>query len=235
MFLSEKTMEYGTSCYMMRQFKDRTPRFIYITGADGTGKSTQAQLLIHHLEGLGIRCHHLWLRFPFFFSFPLLAYARWRGYSWHEVNEEVDHGYWSFSHSLVMRKLFPWVLLFDASLAALGKIYLPLFFGATIVCERFVLDMLVDLSVALQDPYLSFHLPGRLFLRLMPDNAKIIILDLDKSTLCDRRHDLVFDHTLASRLETYHLLAIRLGLPIIDCHLAKSLVLRKILTTMDLA
>ena len=217
----------------MRQFKDRTPRFIYITGADGTGKSTQAQLLIHNLEGLGIRCRHLWLRFPFFFSFPLLAFARWRGYSWHEVNEEVDHGYWNFSRSRVMRKLFPWVLLFDASLAALGKIYLPLFFGATIVCERFVLDMLVDLSVALQDPYLSFHLPGRLFLRLMPDNTKIIILDLNKDTICSRRPDLIFDHALTSRLEAYRLLANQLKLPIIDSHQSINMVLQEILTIMD--
>src|SRR5690606_9788348 len=113
-------------------------RFIYITGCDGTGKTTQANLLLKHLEAAGGRPRHLWLRFPFFLTLPLLVYARLRGFSWYEEHDGVRQGYWNFRRSWVLRTLFPWVLLVDATLAAVVKVHLPLWMGRTIVCERFV-------------------------------------------------------------------------------------------------
>jgi hypothetical protein len=188
-------------------------QFIYITGADGTGKTTRAQFLLQRLQYCNIRCNHLWLRFPFFFSLPLLAYARWRGYSWYEVCNGVRHGYWDFEHSLVLRTMFPWIFLLDATLAALLRVYLPLCFGATIVCERFVLDMLVDLAVALNNPAFHRDLPGLLYLRLLPPRSKTVILDLDGDTIRERRQDLQYDRRLDARLEMYRRLASDLSLP----------------------
>lgn len=217
---------------MKRNFSKR-PCFYYITGPDGIGKSTQTELLVAYLKSQGIRCERLWLRFPFFFSIPFLAYARLWGFSWHEVNGEINNGYWDFSCSWVMRKLFPWFLFIDATLAAAAKIYLPLLMRKSIVCERFVLDMLVDLWIAIQDPSVSEHLPGRLFINLIPDNSKIVVLDLDQDTICNRRPGLVLDHALASRLEVYRLLANHLKLPIIDNHQSISMVFQEILKTIS--
>jgi hypothetical protein len=190
--------------------------FIYITGADGTGKSTHAQLLCEHLQREGIRCINLWLRFPFFFSLPVLAYARLRGYSWHEVTEGVDHGYWDFRRSWLMRQVFPVALLMDASLASLFRVYLPLWWGMTIVCERYILDMLIDLNVALDDPAFHLHRPGILFLRLLPPQAKIVVLNLDAPTVRQRRPDLRFDKRLEARLAAYCRLAADLSLPLVS-------------------
>jgi thymidylate kinase len=182
-------------------------RFVYITGADGTGKSTQARLLIQRLQEQGIRCRHLWLRFPFCFSLPLLAYARCRGYSWREVTDGANHGYWDFRRSWVLRALLPWVLLLDAALAAVNKIYVPLWLGNTIVCERFVMDMLVDLTVACDDWNLHRRLPGRLYLGLVPRSAAIVVLDLDPETVQERRVDLVTDRRLEARLNAFRRLS----------------------------
>ena len=153
------------------------------------------------------------MRFPFFFSLPLLAFARWRGCSWSEVHGSVKHGYWDFRRSWLMRNLFPWVLLLDASLASAWKVHLPLRLGWTIVCERFVLDMLVDLAVALDDPAVSTHLPGSLFVHLLPRRALVIFLDLDQETIIKRRSDLQSDRKLHSRLEAYRSLSIALHIP----------------------
>lgn len=191
-------------------------RLIYITGADGTGKSTQARLLIQHLQGRGIRCRHLWLRLPCFFSLPLLAYARWRGYSWHKVTDGVDHGYWDFRSSWGLRTLLPWVLLLDAALAAVGKVYIPLWLGKTIVCERFVLDMLIDLTIAFDDCRLHHRLPGRLYPRLIPRDATIIVLDLDAETIRERRADLRPDRRLEARLSAFRRLSADWSLPVLS-------------------
>ena len=192
------------------------PRFIYLSGCDGTGKSTQARLLLARLEALGRRPRHLWLRFPFLLSLPLLAYARWRGYSWHEQTGAARHGYWDFRHSWLLRALLPWVLLLDALLAALRKIYIPLWLGRTIVCERFALDMLVDLSVAIGDARLHRRLPGRLYLRLIPRGAALIVLDLDAETIRTRRADLRTDQRLEARLDAFRRLGAERSLQVLS-------------------
>lgn len=190
----------------------KTARFIYITGCDGTGKTTQAGLLARQLQAEGVKTRQVWLRFPFFFSLPLLAYARWRGLSWYEQDGAVRHGYWDFSRSQLLQNTLPWLLLVDAALAGFFKIQLPLWRGETIICERFVLDMLADLRVAFGGRNIYPQLPGRLFLRLIPAQARIFILDLDAETVQDRRSDLRSDRFLAERLEAYRQLSAYLRL-----------------------
>lgn len=192
------------------------PRFIYITGCDGTGKTTQARLLLAQLQSAGVKTRHVWLRFPFFFSLPLMAYARLRSYSWVEVSDGVRHGYWDFRRSWLMKNVFPWVLLVDAALAGLWKIYIPLWMGRTVVCERFVLDMLVDLAVAFKDQYFYSGVPGILFFRLLPASAKIVLLDLDPATIMKRRADLVADRLLDERREAFRKLGISYRLTVLS-------------------
>jgi thymidylate kinase len=192
------------------------PRFIYLSGCDGTGKSTQARRLLARLESIGLRPRHLWLRFPFLLCLPLLAYARWRGYSWQEQIGEDRHGYWDFRRSWLLKTLLPWVLLLDAMLAALQKVYIPLWLGRTIVCERFALDMLVDLSVAVGDAGLHRRLPGRLYPRLIPRDAALIVLDLDAETIRERRVDLRADRRLEVRLDVFRRLGAERSLQVVS-------------------
>ena len=190
-------------------------RFIYILGADGTGKSTHAQLLVQYLESRCIRCKRLWLRFPFFFSLPLLAYARWRGYSWHEVTDSVDHGYWDFQRSWLMQRVFPTALLMDAALASLLRVYLPLWLGTTIVCERYVLDMVVDLQVGTHRRLVeSWELDA--FLRLLPRDAPVIGLVAPEPVVIQRRPDLRHDRLLTVKLSTYAALFERIACPVVE-------------------
>jgi thymidylate kinase len=188
------------------------PNFIYISGCDGTGKSTQVQLLLAQMRANGAKVRPLWLRYPFFICTPLLVYARLQHYSWVEVNGSYKQGYWDFHNSWLMRRIFPWLLLFDTFLASLIKVTLPLKLGWTIVCERYILDILVDLAVATQELDLWDHLPGKLFLRLIPKNSRIFILDLDSETIKQRREDLQFDRYLERRLHAFRNFSAYLGI-----------------------
>jgi hypothetical protein len=194
----------------------RAPRFIYLSGCDGTGKTTQVRLLMEQQSSQGMRTRHVWLRFPFVLSLPLLVYARGRGLSWHEQCGGVRHGYWDFRGAPLLRLLLPWTLFADAALVGLFKIHLPLWRGETVVCERYVLDMVVDLIVAFDDPDLHKHLPGRLFLNLLPAGAMIAVLDLDAATIRQRRADLVYDKKLEARLEAFRLISRDWKLPIVS-------------------
>ena len=192
------------------------PRFIYLAGCDGTGKTAQAGLLLNHLRANGIAARRLWLRFPFCLSLPLLVYARLRGLSFSEETNGARYGYWNFERSRLLRLVFPWMLLADAFLAGLWKVTFPLWIGRTIICERFVLDMLVDLSLAFKDPACHQKIPGLLFLRLLPREAATIVLDLDVETIQARRPDLVSDLRLEARLASYRKLASGLLIPLLS-------------------
>ncbi len=191
-------------------------RFIYICGCDGTGKTTQAKILLAKVKRQGAKTRHLWLRFPFLFSVPLLAYARLAGWSWFEQTEGTRHGYWNFARSLILRRVFPWVLLLDAAVAAVRRVYIPLWLGHSVICERFVLDMLVDLAVACDQRQIHKRLPGTLFLRLIPRRSTVIVLDLDAKSIRARRPDLEYDRRLEERLLLFRQLAADLGLPVVS-------------------
>jgi thymidylate kinase len=198
----------------------KQPHFIYLCGCDGTGKSTQAKKLLAHLQNIGLKPHHLWLRFSFFFSLPLLVYARWHGLSWFEEINGLKYGYWDFGRSRLLQLFLPWTLFFDAALAAVVKIYLPLGLGQTVVCERFVLDMLADLMVAFNDPNLHRRLPGRLYPYLLPRQAAMVMLDLDAATIRARRPDLQADRRLEARLEAFRRLAADQKLTLVSSQLS---------------
>lgn len=208
----------------------RQPHFYYTTGSDGTGKSTQADLTLDHLESMGLKPRRLWLRFAFLTSIPLMAYARFRGFSWHESANGLSQGYWDFSHSWILRNLLPWFMLLDAAIVSLFRVHIPLWSGRIIVCERFVLDMITDLEIALNDPTFHTRLPGRLFLKLLPKDATIVLLDGNIQDLHNRRLDLMFDRCLPERLEAYRRLAKTFSLPMVSSNLTISEVFASIQT-----
>lgn len=211
-----------------------TTRLLYLSGCDGTGKTTQAELLIRYLHDHGVATHHTWLRFPFLTSIPLLAYARWRGHSWYVETDGVTHGYWDFRKSRLLRRTLPWTMLLDAALAAVFNVYLPMRAGKIVVCERFVVDILVDLAVAFDDPGLHRRLPGRLYTRLLPQSSQVLVLDLDAETIRSRRHDLRSDMRLDAKLGIFRRIAADLKLPVVSSRLSIGEAHRRILDMAQL-
>jgi hypothetical protein len=171
----------------------------------------------------------VWLRFPHLSCAPLLAYARWRGYSREETVDGARHGYWEFDRSWLMSRVFPWFLLFDAWLLALLKVYLPLARGRTVLCDRCVLDTLVDLMAGLADSHFDERLPGRCLFSPLGPPGLVVVIDLDTATCCRRSPELAGDRTHALRRALYLDLARRHGLPVISGEQAPQIVTRQIL------
>lgn len=190
-------------------------KFIYLTGADGTGKSTLAKCLLEYLDEQGTKVKLLWMRFPFIFSLPFLVYARARGFSWREKHDGVTYGYWDFRDSWMLKTLFPWVALFDAVLLSILFVYLPLWFGKTIVCERYLIDTVADFMVGCKDDGFHEKFPGKLFLRLLPRRSKIVVLELDIESIRQRRAALMKDKMLNDKLAAFRSLVTSNQFPII--------------------
>lgn len=192
------------------------PRCIHLAGVDGTGKTTQGKALFALLVNRGIRAQYAWLRFPRFFTIPFLVYARLRGFSHREVVDGNEHGYWNFERSWLMARVFPWVLWLDAFLLAVFRVYIPLWQGKTILCDRFVVDTLVDLMVGLNNPRFDEQVPGRLILSLLPRDTCVVVLDLETEIAQQRSPELIGDRTHVQRRQTYLDVASRQGFPVIS-------------------
>jgi thymidylate kinase len=193
----------------------RWPRCIYLAGIDGAGKTTHARALQEMLQQDVPHVRYVWLRFPRLLCVPLLVYARLRGYSVRERVDGAEHGYWYFDRSWLLSHVFPWLLWLDTLLLAVLKVYVPLWAGYTIVCDRFVMDTLVDLMIGLNDDRFEERLPGRLFLPLLPRGARVVILDLDSETARQRSAELKGDRSHEQRRNLYLQLARRHEVPVV--------------------
>lgn len=180
------------------------PMFICITGIDGVGKTTHVNLIIEHLREKGIKCQYKWLRFHHFFSLPLLAFCRVAGYTRvSTLGNSQKCSYHEFYKSRLVSAIYPWILFFDTFLFTTIKVYIPMFFGTSIVCDRFVYDTLIDIAVATKDHEIYKKPVGKLFLKLIPRDAKFIMLTVDKPTIFLRRCELKDDITFDERYVIY--------------------------------
>lgn len=180
------------------------PMFICITGIDGVGKTTHVNLILEHLREKGIKCQYKWLRFHHLFSLPLLAFCRVAGYTrLSTLGNSQKCSYHEFYKSRFFSAIYPWILFFDTILFTIIKVYIPMFFGISIVCDRFVYDTLIDTAVATKDHEIYKKPVGKLFLKLIPKNAHFVMLDLDKSTIFSRRPELKDDLTFDERYALY--------------------------------
>jgi len=191
-------------------------RFFYIFGCDGTGKTTHSRLFAEKLRSEGVKIKCLWMRFPFFFSIPLLLYARSKGYSWSEKISGHVYGYWDFSRSRILKIFLPWALLMDAFLASVIKIHIPLSLGLNIVCERYVFDMMADLLVAFGEESNLYSKIFALFPKLIPKNSSLVMLDLEIEAIHKRRPELSLDRNLRPRLAAFRSIAAKFDLTVIE-------------------
>src|SRR5690606_13315753 len=96
----------------------------------------------------------VWIRFPAVISFPLLVYARVRGFTRYETTDGIRVGAWEFHRSNFLRRVFPFAQYIDTVLLSIPVVWIPQLLGLTIVFERYAVDILVDLMVAIGDPSL---------------------------------------------------------------------------------
>lgn len=183
------------------------PRLICLIGPDGVGKTTQAKLLIEKLREMGYEYEYRWMRFHHFISLPVLALARLMGLT--EIQELPDGrkiGYHHFYRSRLISTLYPITMYIDTLLAMIFKLYIPLKLRKKrIVCDRFVYDTLVDLSIDLGKKREVFRSRTfRAFLKLVPKECATIMLVAPVGEIKHRRLDLMYDTVLKKRVEKYH-------------------------------
>jgi hypothetical protein len=192
------------------------PRLICLIGPDGVGKSTFGQQFIESVIARGGKAQRAWLRFPHIVSIPILVYCRLAGLSYYFEREGVRYGVWEMWRSRWVPWLFPWLQLIDTALYLIFKVHIPLWLGRTIVCDRFVHDVLIDIMIGIRDERLYEKTVGRLFLRLVPGRAEVVCIDSPAEVVFKRRPELKHDTPWLMRRALYRHLSEVAGIPIVD-------------------
>uniref|UniRef100_A0A7J3YTB8 Thymidylate kinase n=1 Tax=Ignisphaera aggregans TaxID=334771 RepID=A0A7J3YTB8_9CREN len=195
-----------------------TYKVIAICGIDGSGKTTQIKLLEKHLRRRGFRVKRLWFRWVAFLSYPFLALSRLLGYTkWKTISRSnVRYAERRFYMNRALASLWPYLLTWDAFIYSILKIKVRRILGYTILCDRFIPDIVVDLMCEIKDYRLVKRLVGRILLSLIPKDSKLIIIDVAESTAYSRKHDIPSINYLRERRRLYLALARALDIPIVN-------------------
>ncbi len=157
----------------------------------------------------------IWSRWRPILSLPLLALFLRRGYA--QVHSTSSIGFVETRIPWKKGVASVWCLLtqLDNFLKTSIKLIIPLFLGYTIICDRYILDLLVEGMADLHDPPTSKRLGYRL-LRFLPRPNIAFFIDVSPEVAFSRKPDLPTLEHFVERVRLYRELGRTLDEQVID-------------------
>jgi thymidylate kinase len=166
---------------MMRS-PNNIPRAIIFFGPDGSGKTTQANMLISELNRKGIRNKKLWLR-----SLHTLAFLISKVGMYIMKLDDIYQLRTKYSDHAAFRIIWYFIEFVSILPLILTKFYLPLLEGYVIVAERFVIDWVVSVAYATNNPSLVDSWFASLAMYFIPKQSVLVYIDAEYSSILSRR------------------------------------------------
>lgn len=172
-------------------------------------------MLEEHLAKAGISVVHIRCRWRPVLSLPLLAFLRRLGYA----RVHIGGGSYIVEMRLPQKgglaSLWCFITQLENVVKTGMKLVLPILFGRSVICDRYVLDMLADGMAGLHDK------PGRMrrgfqLLRAFPRPCHAFFMDIDPEVAFRRKPDLPTLGDYIERLELYRELGPQWGVMIIN-------------------
>lgn len=177
---------------------------ICFSGIDGSGKTSIINGVIRELENSGYKTKYIWLRYNHYLTKVLLAFCRLVGLTRYEYPDGIRVGYHDFYRSRTVSLLFVAFTYIDTLLVSIVLVYLPsLFTKRVLVCDRWVLDIMIDLEI---DTRIEFRAGGwleRLFLGLVPTRAQCYLIKRSQEDVLKCRPENLRDRNFKRRWELY--------------------------------
>jgi len=187
----------------------------YITGPDGSGKTSYLKEVERKLIEQNKKYKHIWIRSPKITSKPLMLLCRITGLTKYKVIDGVKYGKHEFYRSKFVSWLYPILQYIDFRIKwylekrKLKKSEIALF-------DRHAIDTLIDIMVDTGKIVLHKKRLGKAFIRLIPKNTSIIVMDTKEAIIRSRKKDTLHDEHLAQKVNAYREVSESLGLKVID-------------------
>jgi len=180
-----------------------SPSFVHFFGPDGSGKSTQADLLVDFFERSGIPAKKCWLRSPHTFAFLLWRIFVRIGFYRGILN---PFGYEIKLPAVDRRKSlrYVWALIeFFSVLPIIIRIRLLGSKGYKLIAERYVLDTVTTIAFFIGDISFLRSNVSRLLFLFIPRDTAFIFLDSNFETVFGRRAPLYYTDTRNTEKRAY--------------------------------
>ena len=179
----------------------KIPSAIIFFGPDGSGKTTQADMLVKELNTSGVKTKKLWLRSLHTLAFLIskLAMQLLHLDSVYEFRAK-------YSQKRSFRRIWYAIEFLSILPLILVRFRLPLLRGYTIVAERYVIDWIVSLSYLSHNELMLDSLLARSVLKFIPKGANLIYMDatyeaiLSRGRSEDSKEFIEFQRTLYTRI-----------------------------------
>lgn len=200
----------------------QTSMLIAISGVDGAGKSSQSQLLTKAFRQCGIRSVYVWSRCA---STALARFSLGRGRRLFTPRRIAGRGQRNqiekmearkrYLENPVLRSLWSAFVLTELTTLYNLKVRLPLLFGRTVVCDRYILDALVEPGIYFNDGQIARSPFAKLLMFLNPTPDLAWLIDVPPETVVRRKGEELLDHIRAETV-LYRKLGEQLGTRVID-------------------
>ncbi len=179
-------------------------KILAISGVDGCGKTTVIRALEEALAADGRSCRVVWMRYNHYLSRLLLVFCRLIGLTRYEKTAGGRVGYHNFYRSRLVSSAFVALTYIDTVLASVVCVYVPAWLGSKLViCDRWIVDIMVDLEVATGIRFSRQTIVGRMFLALSPDACRCVIVERPVESLLVARPESRFDRNFERRCQLY--------------------------------
>jgi thymidylate kinase len=166
----------------MMRFPNNIPRAIIFFGPDGSGKTTQANMLISELDRKGIKNRKLWLR-----SLHTLAFLISKVGMYIMKLDDIYQLRTKYSDHAAFRIIWYSIEFVSILPLILAKFYLPLLQGYVIVAERFVIDWIVSVAYATNNPSLVDGRFANFAMYFIPKESVLVYIDAEYGSILSRR------------------------------------------------
>lgn len=172
---------------------------ICFTGIDGSGKTTHAKSLIDFLNKEGYSCRYVWAASRPILSLTFFAFTRMLGY-WKKTKKGEYTDPLEFAPNELRAKLgalWRCFLFVDFQIKVSLNVRIPLAIGRTVVCDRYVYDMIMEL-------YLSQLYTPRfadIIWKTIPRPAITFLMDVEEEAATSRRQ--IPTERLSSRRQAF--------------------------------
>ncbi len=186
-----------------------------LSGVDGSGKTTQIELLEKKVRTLRPNAITVWSRWRPITSLPLLAIIRRLGQA--EVHSTSSIGFveTQISGMKGLASLWCFLVQLDNLLKTGARVLLPRLLGRTVICDRYALDLMVEGMADLHDGPNNLRL-GYKLLHLLPRPDVAFLIEVDPAVAYRRKPDMPTLAHFEERVKLYHDMSRMLGVKSID-------------------